>query len=91
MMHTPHEERADRSLRQARRIDPHAGPPPSLSARAAQPSHRLANRPVDGLVVQMLQEAIESREIGHTRQSQRLAQFAMLAQPHFRFAKGPVS
>jgi hypothetical protein len=89
MMHPPHEEGADRSLRQARRIDPHAGSS-TFSARAAQATHRLADGPVDGLVVQTLQEAIESREIGHARQSQRLAQFAMLAQPNFGFAKGPV-
>src|ERR1700674_584016 len=31
-----------------------------------------------------------SREIGHTPQPQRLAQFAMFAQPHFGFAKSPV-
>jgi hypothetical protein len=37
-----------------------------------------------------LQEAVQSREVGHTHQSQRLAQFAMLAQPHFGFAKSPV-
>jgi hypothetical protein len=37
MMHAPLKECADRSLRQARRIDGHAGSPWSFSARAAQP------------------------------------------------------
>jgi hypothetical protein len=90
MMHPPHEERADGSLSQARRIDRHAGSPPCFSARAAQPAHRLADRTVDGYVVQPLEEAIQSREVRHARQSQRLAQLAVFAQPHFGFAKGPV-
>jgi hypothetical protein len=90
MMHPPHKKRADRSLRQARRIDRHASPPSSFSVRAAQPAHRLSDRPIDGYVVQTLQKAIQSREVGHASESQRLAQFAMLAQPHFGFAKGPV-
>ena len=89
MMQAPHKERADRSLRQARRVDGHASPPPA-GARAAQPAHRLADRPVDGLVVQTLQETIQRREVGHAHQPQHLAQFAMLAQPHLGFAKGPV-
>jgi len=62
-MHTPYEERADRSLRQARCIDPHAGPSSPFSVQTAQPPHRLADRPIDGLVVQTLQKAIQSREI----------------------------
>jgi hypothetical protein len=90
MMHSPHKERADRTLRQARRVDRHAGSPPSFFARAVQPARRLADRAVDGLVVQTLQKAIQRREVRHARQSQRLAQFAMFAQPHFGFAKGPV-
>jgi hypothetical protein len=89
-MHASHKERADRSLRQARRIDRHAGSPPSFSERAAQPAHRLADRAVDGVVVQALQKAIQSREIGHAHQPQCLAQLAVLAQPHLGFAKGPV-
>jgi hypothetical protein len=90
MMHASHKEGTDRSLRQARRIDRNTGAPPSLSARATQPAYRLADRPVDGYVVQALQKAIQSGEVGHAPQPQRLAQFAMLAQPHFGFAKGPV-
>ena len=90
MMHPPHKERADRSLRQARRIDRHASPPAASALRTAQPAHRLADRAVDGYVVQALQEAIQSCEIGHAHQPQRLTQFAVLAQPHFGFAKGPV-
>jgi hypothetical protein len=58
MMHAPHEEGADRSLRQARGIDRHAGAPPSFSARAAQPAHRLADRPIDRYIVQTLQKAM---------------------------------
>jgi hypothetical protein len=45
---------------------------------------------VDGLVVETLQKTIEGREVGHAHQPQHLAQFAMLAQTHFGFAKGPV-
>ena len=90
MMHAPHEEGADRALRQARRIDRYAGAPPSFFARATQPAYRLVDRAVDGHIVQTLQKAIQSREVGHAPQPQRLAQFAMLAQAHFSFAKGPV-
>ena len=36
------------------------------------------------------EETVHRREVGHTRQSQRLTQFAVLAQPHLGFAKGPV-
>src|SRR5208282_2495157 len=90
MMHAPHEERADRALRQTRRIDRYASPPPSFLARATQPAHRLADRPVDGLIVQTLQKTIQRREVRHAPQPQRLAQFAMFAQPHFGLAKGPI-
>jgi hypothetical protein len=78
------------ALRQARGIDRHAGSPPSFSARAAQPAHRLADGPLDGLVVEALQETVQRREVGHTRKPQCLAQFAMLAKTHLGFAKGPV-
>jgi hypothetical protein len=46
MMHAPHEERAHRSLRQARAIDRHAGAPPSFSVRRATgaPSRRPRDR-----------------------------------------------
>src|SRR6202035_5539787 len=74
----------------ARRIDSHVGSPPTFSARAAQLSHSLAYRAVDGLVVQPLKKAIQRREIGHAHQPQRLAQLAMLAQSDFGFAKSPV-
>jgi hypothetical protein len=86
----PHKKRAARAPRQARRIDRPAGAPPSCSARATQPAHRLADRAVDGHIVQTLQKAIPCREVGHAPQPQRWAQFAMLAQPYFGFAKGPV-
>jgi hypothetical protein len=86
----PHKKRADRALRQARRIDRYAGAPPSFSARATQPAHPLADRAVDGPIVQTLQKTIQGREVGPAPQPQRLAQLAMLAQPHFGFAKGPV-
>ena len=68
MMHAPHEEGTDRSLRQARGIDRYASSPPSLFARAAQPAHRLAARPLDGYVVQTLQKTIQGREVGHALQ-----------------------
>jgi len=90
MMHAPHKERTDGSLGQARCVDRHASAPPSFSARAAQPAHRLADRTVDGLVIQTLQKAIQSREIRHPHQPQRLAQLAVFAEAHFGFAKGPV-
>src|SRR5579862_229877 len=66
------------------------GSPLSLLACATQPSHRLTNRKVDDLVVQTLEKTIQSREIGNAHQPQSLAQFAVLAQPHFGFAKRPV-
>src|SRR5256886_4180811 len=47
-------------------------------------------RSVDGLVVETLQKTIQCREVGHTHKTQHLAQFAMLAQPHLGFTKGPV-
>jgi hypothetical protein len=90
IMHASHKERTDRPLRQTRRIDRHASPPAASARPAAQPAHRLADRPVDGYVVQALQKAIQSGAVGHAPKPQRLAQFAMLAQPHFGFAKGPV-
>ena len=43
MVHAPHKECADRSLRQSRRIDRYAGSPPSFAARAAQPAHGIMN------------------------------------------------
>jgi hypothetical protein len=90
MMHASHKERADRSLRQARGIDRHAGSPPSFFARPVQLAHRLADAPINGLVVETLQETVQRCEIGYTRKPQRLAQFAMLAKPHLGFAKGPI-
>jgi len=90
MMHPPHEKRADRSLCQARGIDRDAGSSPAFLVCPAQPAHRFAHGVIDGHIVQTLQKAIQGREVGHAPQPQRLAQFAMLAQPHFGFAKGPV-
>ena len=89
-MHPPHEKCADRSLRQACRIDRHAGSPPSFSAHVAQPAHRLPDRPINGLVVQTHQKTIQSCEIGYASEPQRLAQLAVFAQPHLGFARGPV-
>jgi hypothetical protein len=90
MMHAPHEERTDRALRQAGCVDGHAGLPPVFPARPAQPTHRLAYRSVDGHIIQTLQETIQRREVGHAGQPQRLTKLAMLAQPNFGLAKGPV-
>jgi hypothetical protein len=89
-MQAPHKERADRSLREACCVDGYANPPVAAASRTAQPAHRLPDRPINGLVVQTLQETIQSREIGHTHEPPRLAQFAVLAQAHLGFAKGPV-
>src|SRR6266478_1610564 len=90
MMHAPHKERARRSLRQARGVHGNASTLAFLAQRTAQPAHRFANRAVDGLVVETLQKTIQCREVGHTHKAQHLAQFAMLAQPHLGFTKGPV-
>jgi len=90
MMPPPHEERADRSLRQPRRVHADTGSPSAFSARAAQAPHCLADRLVDGLLVQPPQETIQRSEIGHAGESERLTQFAMFAEPHLGFAKGPV-
>ena len=90
VMQTTHEKCADRSLRQTRRVHAHTGSPSSFPASPAQTTHRLADRLVDSLIVQPLQETVQGREIGHAGESQRLTQFAMFAEPHLGFAKGPV-
>jgi hypothetical protein len=90
MMHAPYKEGAHRSLRQTRGVDGDASPLSPLAQRATQPTHRFANCAVDGLVVETLQETIQCREVRHAHKSQHLAQFAMLAQPHLGFTKGPV-
>jgi hypothetical protein len=90
MMHAPHKERAHRALCQAGGAHGDASKPPLLAQRTAQPAHRFAHRAVDGLVVEMLQEAVQRREVGHAHKPQHLAQFAMLAQTHLGFPKGPV-
>lgn len=79
-----HEKRTDRSLCQTRGVDCHAGSSPPLLANAAQSAPRLADRPIDRLIIQALRKAMRSREIGHADQSQRLTQFAMLAEPYPR-------
>jgi hypothetical protein len=79
MMHAP--DPSHRPLR---------GRAASFFARATQPARRLADRAVDGHIVQTLQKEIQRREVGHAPQPQRLAQFAMFAQPHFGFAQSPV-
>ena len=76
MVQATHKERADRSLCQARRVHAH-GVVAGLSASAAQPTYGLADRLVDGLLVQPLQETIQRSEIGHAGESERLTQFAM--------------
>jgi hypothetical protein len=90
VMQSSHEERADRALRQTRRVHADTGSSLAFPGSAPQAAHGFADRPIDGLVVQAFQKAIQSREIGHARQSERLTQFAMFAQPNFGFAKGPV-
>jgi hypothetical protein len=67
-----------------------ASPLPFLAQRTTQPAHRFANRTVDGLVVETLQETKQCREVGHTHKAQHLAQFAMFAQTHLGFTKGSV-
>src|SRR6476620_10452321 len=54
------------------------------------PTHRFAHRAVNGLVIETLQKTIQRREVRHTHKPQYLAQFAMLAQTHLGFTKGPV-
>ena len=90
MMHAPNKERAHRALRQTAGVHGDASTLPFLAQRTAQPAHGFAHRTVDGLVVETLQETVQCREVGHTSQPQHLAQFAMLAQTHLGFAKGPV-
>ena len=90
MMQAPHKKRADRSWRQAGRVDGHPSPPVAPASPSAHPAHRLADSPIDALVFETPQETVQRREVGHTRQSQGLTQFAVLAQPHLGFAKGPV-
>jgi hypothetical protein len=48
------------------------------------------NGAVDDLIVQTLQETVQSREIRHAGKPKALTQFAMFAEPHLGFAKGPV-
>lgn len=90
MVQAAHKERTDRSLRQTRRADADAGSSSAFSVNSTQAPHRLANRAVDGLVVQTLQETIQRGEIGHAGEPEHLTQFAMFAEPHFGFAKSPI-
>jgi hypothetical protein len=90
MEQATHKERADRSLRQTRRVHADAGSSSACSVSAAQTTHGLADRLVDGLLVQTLQETILRREIGHTGAPQGLMQFAMFGEPHLGLPKGPV-
>src|ERR1700730_947915 len=90
MMHAPHKERAHRALRQTGGVHGDARPLPPLAQGTTQPAHRFANRAVNALVVETLQKTIQGREVRHTYKPQYLAQFAMLAQTHLGFAKGPV-
>jgi hypothetical protein len=77
-------------LRQTGGIHADAGSSSAFSVSAAQTAHGLADRLVDRLIVQPLQETIQRREIGHAAKPQSLTQFPMLGQTHFGFAKGPV-
>jgi hypothetical protein len=90
MMQATHKKRADRSFRQTRGVHADASFAPAFPARAVQPTHRLANRPIDGLIIQPLQETIQRSEVGHTGQAERLTLFSMFAEPHLGFAKSPV-
>jgi hypothetical protein len=90
MMQAPHKERADRSLRPAGRVDGHTSPPAAAVSPTTHPAHRFADGPLDGLAFETFEKTVQRREVGHTRQSQRLTQFPMLAQPHLGFAKSPV-
>src|SRR6266403_356292 len=90
MMNAPHKERAHRALRQTGGVHGDASPLPLLAQRTTQPAHRFANCAIDGLVVETLQKTIQGGEVGHTHKPQHLAQFAMLAQTHLGFTKGPV-
>ena len=90
MMHAPHNECADDCLRQARRIDRHADPPPSFSPPGEQPAQRLADGAINRLVVHTLQEAIRSCEVGHSHEPECLSSFAMFAQPHVGIAEAAV-
>jgi len=40
-------------------------PASAFAASTAQPTHRFADRAVDGLVVEALQKAVQCREVGH--------------------------
>lgn len=66
MMQALPEERTDRSLHQTRGSRRRAGSASSCSPRTPQPAYRFTNRSIYGLAVQMLQKAIQGREIGHT-------------------------
>src|SRR5260370_39323526 len=90
MIHPPHKDRADPSLRQARRIDSHTDSAPSPFLRGAQPAHRLVYGAIDALAVQTLQATVQHREFGPTGKPQRPAQFALFAQTHLGFPKGSV-
>jgi hypothetical protein len=69
---------------------PQRGPAVGSFFAPAQAAHGFADRTVDGGFIQALQKTIERREVGHTHESEGLTQFAMLAEPHFGFTKGPV-
>src|SRR6516164_2239091 len=90
MVQAAHEKRADRSLCQSRGVHAYAGSPSGFSVRAAQPAYGLADRSIDGLIIQSLQKTIQRSEIGYAGESECLTQFAMFPEPHLGFAKGPV-
>jgi len=90
MVHPPHEKCAHRSLRQSGGVHSDSCSPSAFFSDPAQPTYRFPDRPIDGGIVEALQETIQGREVRHAGQTQCLVQFAMLTQAHFGFAKGPV-
>jgi hypothetical protein len=74
----------------SRAIDRHRRPTTATARTAAQATYRLCQHVLDGVVRQAPQKTVHRGVIGHARQLQDSTQFAMLAQAHFGFSKGPV-
>ena len=85
----PHEEGADRSRRQPRRIDGHSGAVATPATDGSEATGRFAQRLVEVLVVPPLPETVPGRVIGPAPPLPPPAQLAVLPPP-LGFPEGPV-
>jgi hypothetical protein len=87
LFQAPVEEGADGSIGEPGAIDGgRNGPAPATP----QPTHGFLQSAIDGVILQPPQKTIQRGVVGHRWQMQCGAQFLVLAQAYFSFAKGPV-